>query len=134
MRAPQRRRPLARTLAAPGAIDLDALAGQVRYVGSPEHKDTPSFAGHPRPRADASICDRRFAGMQRTLTTWLQEAMRGGTIGGPIEGAFPRYVWYKEKETGVVYEARLVNRETGDYKGYALTKDEWPEGLEARYG
>lgn len=29
----------------------------------------------------------------------------------------------------VVYEARLVNRELGQYKGYPLDRSEWPEKL-----
>ena len=28
-----------------------------------------------------------------------------------------------------VFEGRLVNRETGDYKGYPLAQDEWPAGI-----
>ena len=40
---------------------------------------------------------------------------REGATGAPWEGGFPRYVWYKHGET--VFEGRLVNRETGEYKG-----------------
>jgi hypothetical protein len=29
-----------------------------------------------------------------------------------------------------VLEGRLVNRETGEYKGYPLGRDEWPAGIE----
>jgi hypothetical protein len=29
----------------------------------------------------------------------------------------------------VIYEARLVNQELGQYKGYPLDPDEWPEKL-----
>ena len=29
-----------------------------------------------------------------------------------------------------VYEARLVNEANGEYKGYMLNRDEWPEGIE----
>jgi len=28
-----------------------------------------------------------------------------------------------------VYEARLVNRTSGEYKGYKLRREEWPDGL-----
>jgi hypothetical protein len=48
------------------------------------------------------------------------------------DGEFPRYVWYKD--SGTVYEARLVNREQGSYKGYPLEPAEWPPGIEAVYG
>ena len=32
-----------------------------------------------------------------------------------------------------VFEGRLVNRETGEYKGYPLDRDEWPRGVEETY-
>lgn len=100
-----------------------------RYVGSPEHKDAPSFAGSPRPRADASICDQRLR--HEDVETWLRTAIERGAFGEYWEGAFPRYVWYKHE--GTVYEPRLVNRESGEYKGYPLADDEWPPGLHAIY-
>ncbi len=58
--------------------------------------------------------------------------LRRGATGGPWEGDFPRYVWYKLDN--VVYEGRLVNRGLGDYKGYKLNENEWPENIEAFYG
>ena len=49
MRAPGRRRPRTREIGPPPEqADLDALADRARYIGSPEHKDTASFAGPPR--------------------------------------------------------------------------------------
>lgn len=101
-----------------------AVAQDARYVGSPEHKDTPSFAGRPRPRADASLCDPRWAGKQEELTALLRRAIEAGQVGGPVEGRFPRYVWCRLEED--VYEARLVNRGLGEYKAYRLLPDEWP--------
>ncbi|MBI9085439.1 MAG: hypothetical protein JEZ11_17720 [Desulfobacterales bacterium] len=108
-------------------MNLENVALRVRYIGSPEHKNAPSFAGRLRPRADATICDSELNDRQGELTAWLQEAIRAGQVGGPWEGVFPRYAWYRQED--VVYEARLVNRELGDYKGYALEKDEWPKGI-----
>ena len=103
------------------------LAESVKYIGSPEHKRHPSFAGQPAPRADASICDPAFADRQEELTTLLREAVVAGTISGFFEGKFPRYVWMRQVDQ--VFEARLVNRELGHYKGYALNPDELPEGV-----
>jgi len=40
---------------------------------------------------------------------------------------FPRYVWHRDQDK--IYEAWLVNRELGQYKGYELQRDEWPEGV-----
>jgi len=133
MRATKRRRPLNRTICEPFDADrLQCIGSSVRYVGSVEHKDTPSFAGSPpRPRPDATLCDRSLANCQDEITGWLREAVSKGVVGGPWEGEFPRYAWYKRKET--VYEARLVNRTQGTYKGYGLLPDEWPRGIEAFY-
>jgi hypothetical protein len=129
MRAPRRRRPLNRAIAPPpDGVNINEVAALAKYVGSPEHKDTPSFAGQPRPRADAALCDRTLAAKQSTVTKWLRGAMRRGAVGGHWEGRFPRYVWYRRD--GVVYEGRLVNKEAGWYKGFPLAPDEWPQGME----
>jgi hypothetical protein len=117
----------------PAGVDLDAVATICRYVGSPEHKDKPSFAGQPRPRTDASICDQRLNSAEQ-ITTWLRAAIQKGAFGRLWEGnmpQFPRYVWYKDGET--VYEGRLLNQELGEYKGYPLEREEWPDGIERLY-
>ncbi len=127
MRTPKRRRPRRRAFAAaPAGVDLSELAGRVSYVGSAEHKSFPSFAGRPQLRADASKCSPDLADPAE-LTRWLQEALSSGHVGDPWEGDFPRYVWCRREAD--TYEARLVNREQGHYKGYPLSFDEWPEGL-----
>jgi len=56
------------------------------------------------------------------LTRWLRQAIRQGSVGAPRNGQFPGYVWAVRE--GVVYEARLVNAEQGQYKGYPLHPDE----------
>lgn len=64
MRATKRRRPLPRAVTDdPGSVsDRHAMAAQVTYVGSPEHKDTPSFAGNPpKPRPRVSFGSGRMA-------------------------------------------------------------------------
>jgi hypothetical protein len=128
MRAPRRRRPLVREIApALQGVDLQAVAAKASYIGSPEHKDTPSFAGQPRPRADAAICDRSLAGKQGRVTRWLRKAIRLGSVSAYWEGGFPRYVWHRQED--VVFEARLVNQGNGQYKGYPLNREEWPQGL-----
>lgn len=132
MKAPRRRRPLRRSIDCPlSGPDRTELARRVTYVGSPEHKDTPSFAGNPRPRADASICDRSLAARQDEITGWLRTAIEQGVFGANADGGFPRYAWYRDG--AVVYEARLVNSGLGQYKGYPLNRDEWPEGIDAHY-
>jgi len=133
MRATKRRRPMGRSLlTVTDREQLKRLAMAASYVGSVEHKDTPSFAGHPpRPRPDATLCDRALADRRDQLTQWLRAAIVKGVIGGPWEGDFPRYAWYKSGNT--VYEARLVNCTQGTYKGYRLLLDEWPRDIQAHY-
>lgn len=131
MRAPQRKRPLRRRVEGPGTLNAAAITERVSYVGSSGHKETPSFAGQPRPRADASICDRALSEDRERVTEWLRQAIERGAVGGVREGDFPRYAWYKEGS--IVYEARLVNRELGEYKGYPLNETEWPDGLDSIY-
>jgi hypothetical protein len=128
MRTPKRKRPQVRSIApVPPGVDLVHVANSARYIGSPEHKDTPSFVGAPRPRADASICDRRLAQDLNQVANWLRTAILDGHVSAYWEGEFPRYVWYRDGNT--VYEGRLVNRGAGWYKGYPLEPSEWPEGI-----
>ena len=129
MRAPKRKREPSRQMGVPVGVDVAALAGRATYVGSAEHKDAPSFAGHPRPRADASICPRDLT--QAQVEGWLRDAIRIGAVSANFEDSFPRYAWHKHE--GIVYEARLINRELGQYKGYPLNDDEWPPDLGAYY-
>lgn len=131
MRTPSRRRkaPARRFGQPPNGVDLDAIASRAHYVGSPEHKDAPSFAGQPRPRADATICDRSFSGRLDDINRWLKAAIRAGQFSAYWDhGHFPRYVWHREGD--VVFEARVVNAGSGAYKGFDLTRDEWPENFE----
>ena len=128
MRAHKRRRPRRRELVhPPSGVDLAAVAARAHYVGSGEHKSFPSFAGAPALRADASKCDPSLADAAE-LTGWLREAILAGQVGEPLESnSFPRYVWVVRGDT--CYEGRLVNAELGQYKGYPLESNEWPEGL-----
>lgn len=128
MRSPGRKRPLARKVSGiPHGVDASSVAARVRYVGSPEHKTYPFAGSSPRLRADASKCDKVFVGSESELTEWLREAIRRGVTGGQWEGGFPKYVWHREGD--VVYEARLLNCGNGEYKGYPLTQEQYPEGL-----
>lgn len=110
----------------PVGCDLGELAGRARYVGSAEHKAYPSFAGQPKLRADATKCDPEFSDADE-ITTWLRGGIACGRVGSPWEGDFPRYVWGRVGD--VCYEARLVNRAAGHYKGYSLLEHEWPPSV-----
>lgn len=106
----------------PEGVNLHAVAAGVKYVGSPEHKDTITAAGMPRPRPDASLCPRPANDMV-LVGGWLQSAIRSGSTGDRWEGGFPRYVWHKQDD--IVYEARLINSGNGTYKGSPLSDHEW---------
>ena len=117
-----------RTLLPPSErIDLVKLSSTVSYIGSAEHKKYPSFAGQPRPRGDATLCDPSFRSAL-AIGTVLKLAMVAGRIGGPWEGDYPRYVW--SQIDGDWYEGRLVNRVLGQYKGYRIEEWEVPSNWE----
>jgi hypothetical protein len=128
MKTPGRRRPpRGRFGVPPAGVSLDELAARAVYVGSPEHKSFPSFAGDLQPRADATKCDPALSDPVK-LTGWLRDAIRNGHVGGVWEpGQFPRYAWCRQD--GVAYQARVVNVEQGTYKGWQIGPDEEPEGL-----
>lgn len=115
-----------RSLATELPADLEDVAGRVRYTGSQEHKSYPSFSGPPALRSDASKCDPTLTNQQE-ITRWLQAAIRAGQVSKSREGGFPRYVWHVQADT--CYEGRLMNRESGEYKGYPLEEAEWPPGM-----
>ena len=127
MRAPRRHRPLSRKpVDPPSGTDLAAVAARASYVGSAEHKRHLSSVGSPRLRADATPCPPELTDAS-VLTTWLRAAITRGLTGALWEQGFPRYVWWREGE--VCYEARLLNAGAGEYKGWPLAKDEWPQDL-----
>ena len=129
MRAPKRKRPRPRTVEPPPeGIHASQLASRVTYVGSPEHKTGTSFAGVTAARADATKCDTALNGRLDEIQRWLRRAFELRCFGGPWEGGFPRYAWCKVGQ--IVYEARLLNQGLGQYKGWQLEPDEWPDGID----
>jgi hypothetical protein len=123
VRAPKRRRPpLRKRVEIPPGVDLLELAAGVSYVGSPEHKRYP-LDGRFGPRSDATVCDPGLSDRTR-LTQWLRAGITRGNVGAPWDASFPRYVWYRVD--GITYEARLINSESGEYKGWPLRDEESP--------
>ncbi len=122
-------RPTRTAPAKPSQHNLLKLSRRAIYVGSPEHKDRPSPAGTvPRPRPDASICPLVTAEAFRRAQRWLRQAIAAGRVSGPYENGWPRYVYHREGDT--IFEARLTNREKGEYKGYPIEPDQLPPGIE----
>lgn len=106
------------------------LAEVIRYVGSSEHKRFPNPLVPPTLRSDASDCDELDPELSQDparLTRVLRAAMQRGQVDRILEGRFPRKVWGRILlSTGAVglFEARLTNRETGEYKGYFIAEDD----------
>lgn len=128
MRSPGRKRARPQELARDIALaELRDLSGNVTYVGSPEHKSYPSFAGQPRLRSDATPCPKEIndAGI---VTEWLRRGILDGQVSAyRDQGRFPRYVWSRIQDRW--FGARLVNAESGSYKGYPITDGEVPREL-----
>jgi len=131
MRTPGRTRPQPKALAAPlEARELQGWAEDVTYIGSPEHKTYPSFAGRPVLRSDATPCPREFNDA-KSICAWLRDAiLRGNVSAYRDQGTYPRYVW--DLLNGQWFEARLVNATSGSYKGYPVTEDNIPRELRKR--
>lgn len=128
MRSPQRRRQLPRRPAVGVPVErLERCAQTASYVGSPEHKSMPSFAGPPKLRSDASRCPSDLKDANE-ITRWLAAGIRAGLVSDdPGEDGFPKYVWAFNRNTW--FEGRLVNEIQGTYKGYPLADDEVTQGL-----
>ena len=124
----QRDNPKARRVQRPPpGVDLVRVADSCRYVGSPDHKAAPSFAGTVRGRRpDASFCPGELADSRDRVEHWLREAMRAGRVGA-WDGGFPRYVWHREGDT--VFEARQGSPGSGEYHGYPLEPEQVVRGL-----
>lgn len=105
-----------------GLPDPDTLIQRIRYVGSAEHKDYPSFAGDPALRSDASRCDPAITRDQAESV--LKKAIRLRCVSPQQENGFPRYAW--GWLDGRLYQARLINREQGHYKAWPIEDIEAP--------
>ncbi|MFH2143589.1 MAG: hypothetical protein ABIJ97_14275 [Bacteroidota bacterium] len=135
MRAPKRKRPLINKLIENFDKDeLRKISSMVRYIGSPEHKNSPNkITGFSKPRADASICPQDISNKPATVLKWLKKAFTVGCIGELWEGKFPRYIWYYDSKSETAFMGRLVNKEKGEYKGWPIEKWEWPAGIAKYY-
>lgn len=106
----------------------EVLVERVRYVGSPEHKDYPSYAGEPGLRSDAARCDPAISREQAEAT--LKRAMALHCVSAQQEGEYPRYAW--GWLDGRLYQARLVNCEQGWYKAWPIEAIEAPRDPRGR--
>ena len=100
---------------------LEKVSNQAIYIGSAEHKIIKGYAGDLNPRGDAEKCPPGFSGTEnqrQKVEAALRDAIRKGQVSSCVEGGFPRFVWCDSLGDGLIYEARLTNRDKGEYKGY----------------
>ena len=102
------------------------MAKLASYAASGEHKDYPSPDGswvrahHADKAKCAHFARREWARLQESL----REAIAAGCVDEEFRGDFPTRVW--AYVNGVLHEARLSNRSTGEYHGFPL---EYPEQM-----
>jgi hypothetical protein len=110
---------------------LKNAAETVQYRGSPYHRVAGStMGGHSTSRRwpHASKCPPTWD--RQSATRALREAIRAVRVSADWdEGSnFPKFIWHLEGET--LYEARLSNRELGEYHAYPLEdRREWPVNI-----
>jgi hypothetical protein len=48
-----------------------------------------------------------------------------------MDGAWPRKIWFLQKQDNTThyFEARLSNKELGEYHGYPITEEECPKTI-----
>jgi hypothetical protein len=104
---------------------LQRAAERAEYRSSPYHRTAGSPMGTPVARRwpHASKCPPIWD--RQSATRALREGLRAGRVSAAWEGGFPKHVWHLDGET--LYEARLSNRELGEYHAYPLEdRREWP--------
>jgi hypothetical protein len=118
---------------------LNEMAARARYYGSPKHRfgafqgEIGRPGGNPTTVEQASavtptppfcmICPERWTQLpdRQKATTLLQEGIKRGQIGYPIEEGLPRFVWVRDPDDkSVVYEARRLSWPVDSYKAYPL--------------
>jgi hypothetical protein len=118
----------------------ETIANAVSYVGSPFHKDSPSFVGAPSPRKntvtiedaverdlvnpDCTLCPRRWARKRDAASALLRDAIRRGMFVASAADPkrLPEHVWARDPENpSMIYEARRLAHPASGYKAYPLT-------------
>ena len=105
--------------------ELEALASEARYEGSPHHKTRPADYGfHPpaAPRPSKSVCDGKRPVHHAEALRLLQAGFRLGVVSLRVGDEWPKYVWAVD-DSGEVYEAKL-GHDQRRYHGYRLGEDD----------
>ncbi|WP_251922134.1 hypothetical protein [Salinibacter ruber] len=118
--------------------DYQEIASDVDYVCHPAHKTYPLPGqggwGGSRPKASrTSFCPTEFKGEEDQLAEWVAEAIRKKAVSRNFSGDYPDEIWYKADD-GTVYKGRISNPGQGEYHGFPISEDEWPQEIEEIYG
>lgn len=104
---------------------LQAFAGQARYVGSGHHKRSPADYGFERtnPRPTKSLCDALRVITLREAQELLWNGILMEMISLPPHGELPKFVW-SVSQKGEVFEAKTHPNTPGMYHGYPLENED----------
>jgi hypothetical protein len=102
------------------------VAKLVRYVASGEHKDyhAPDGSWIRAHHSDKTKCAHFARSEWVRLQESLQGAIEASCVDEEFRGDFPTRAW--AYVNGVLHEARLSNRSSGEYHGFPL---EYPEQI-----
>ncbi len=94
-------------------VEVDQqLLERVSYEPHPDHCDKPdTFRPHKSKCPDGVDSDAAL--------NMLKEGLRRCMVPPDTDG-LPSRVWAVDEGTGVVYEAKVTNRQTAEYHGYPL--------------
>lgn len=110
--------------------DYEEIASDVQYTGSDYHKP---YKPTSRPKASRTTpCPPKFKGKEDMLTGWVAAAIRKGAVSGNFQGDYPREIWYKAGD-GRVYKGRITNHVQGEYHGFPIPEEEWPQKIDEYY-
>jgi hypothetical protein len=110
------------------AASPEEVSKKVSYKGNTQHKTYLSPAGHPALKWDKSKCDKYAPNDWGKLQSLLQEAIRAACT-SEFDGDFPSRAW--AFINGVLHEARLHNRDLGEYHAFPLNDEcQYPTPIE----
>ncbi len=106
-----------RVVSPPSEVDLEVVANECRYVGSPYHRTMRIKGIPPQNRPGKTACPRNLQKDLARVEGWLRNAIRQGNF-GEFDGGFPRVVWHEED--GRLFEARQSGQGSCEYHGFPL--------------
>ena len=111
------------------APPIEEIAQKARYAGSTHHRTMPDKHGRsPTNKRGRTKCPKDLQQNPDLVQEWLKQGILLRQFGKFAKGdKFPRVVWYKDGET--IFEARLTNRASGEYHGFALRSGQTVTGL-----